>query len=433
MKHNRRRLIEAGKTALIVLLACSAVYLTARTQLGRGMISHQGGTLNWQEESTAGTQAELARPVRMAVTLTAGDEAARYGVQYDTAGCDDLFQRTTRPLVEALSCAQSPQPVERQAWEQALNTAPGVYFDLLGEIPLEVLSAWLGAEGANLDGTSRRLILAAAGDTVELYYQQDGGFYVCAAPMVTRGQLEEALAGLTGNRAQFAFESEQYAQLDPDTMILPQTPELAACTALNPLEGQGEGSALLNSQLSALTFSPDTNHIYLTSGTQVIRNGNDTLRLDEGGTMVFHALAGESSRYRLPERLSDQVEECRALAQNTVGSLCGDARLYLQSVRSSGQELVVEFGYVLSGAQVQLGPEGYAAQFVIEAGQITQFTLRYRSYQVTQEAALILPEIQAAAALQAMGLSGQELRLVYSDNGADHLAPAWYTGGGGRV
>ena len=31
-----KRLLETGKSLLIVLLACSALYLTARTQLGRG-------------------------------------------------------------------------------------------------------------------------------------------------------------------------------------------------------------------------------------------------------------------------------------------------------------------------------------------------------------------------------------------------------------
>ena len=77
---------------------------------------------------------------------------------------------------------------------------------------------------------------------------------------------------------------------------------------------------------------------------------------------------------------------------------------------------MVEFGYVLSGAQVQVGSEGYAAQFVLEAEQITQFTLRYRRYQ---------------AALQALGRSGQELSLVYTDNGGERLTPAWYTAGKG--
>lgn len=433
MRHNRRRFVEWCKNLLLILLACSALYLAARTQLGRGVFARQSGSAGGQEAPSMGAQAELVRPVRMAVTLSAGDETSRWGVQYDTDACDELFQRTARPLVEALSCAQPPQPVDRRAWEAALNTAPGVYFDLLGDVPLEVLCAWLGAEGATLDGTARRLVLSAGGDEAQLYYQTAEHFYVCAAPMVSRSQLEEVLAGLTGNQAQFAFELEQYAHLAPDVLILPQTPELPEYTALNPLEGQGEESLLLRSQLNALSFSADTNHFYTTSGTQVVRNGNDTLRLDEDGVLTYHALAGESARYRLPQRLAEQVEECRALAQNTVGALCADARLYLRSVLQEEDATTVEFGYVLSGAQVQLGQEGYAAQFVLAAGQITQFTLCYRSYQAAPERALVLPELQAAAALQAMGRSGQELSLVYADNGGERLAPAWYTAGGGRV
>lgn len=431
MKHRNRRLLEWGKNLLILLLACSALYLAARTQLGRGVFQRQSGPGGWREETSMGEQADLVRPVRMAATLSAGDELTRYGVQYDTDGCDSLFQRAARPLMEALSCAQSPQPVSRQAWEEALCTGPAIYFDLLGEIPLNTLAAWLGAEETALEGSARRLVLVAQEDLAELYYQQEGTYYLYAAPLVTREQLEEALSGLSGNRAQFAFELEQYAHLDPDTLLLPQSPSLPEYTAANPLADQVEGSELLNSQLTALSFSVDTNHIYITSGTQVIRNGNDTLRLDEEGNLVYHALAGESTRYRLPPRLSDQIEECRALAQATVGALCGDGRLCLQQIRPTGETLVVEFGYVLSGAQVQVGSEGYAAQFVLEAEQITQFTLRYRRYQAAPEQALVLPELQAAAALQALGRSGQELSLVYTDNGGERLTPAWYTAGKG--
>ena len=126
MKHRNRRLLEWGKNLLILLLACSALYLAARTQLGRGVFQRQSGPGGWREETSMGEQADLVRPVRMAATLSAGDELTRYGVQYDTEGCDSLFQRAARPLMEALSCAQSPQPVSRQAWEEALCTGPAI-------------------------------------------------------------------------------------------------------------------------------------------------------------------------------------------------------------------------------------------------------------------------------------------------------------------
>ena len=59
-----KRLLETGKSLLIVLLACSALYLTARTQLGRGLLSHQSQSTSWQKETSIGPQAELARPAR---------------------------------------------------------------------------------------------------------------------------------------------------------------------------------------------------------------------------------------------------------------------------------------------------------------------------------------------------------------------------------
>ena len=96
----------------------------------------------------------------------------------------------------------------------------------------------------------------------------------------------------------------------------------------------------------------------------------------------------------------------------------------------------VEFGYRLNGIQVRLGEEGWAAQFLVEQGQITYFHLQFRSYTDTGNTSVVLPERQAAAAMEAMGHTGEELLLVYLDNGNDELVSAsWAATGelaGGR-
>ena len=99
-QNKKRRALEIGKDVLIVLLACSALWLAAHTQLGRPLHA-----LIREEEPRASSgyeqgeiRAEAALPMAMAVNIPwemAGPDGetalARYGVQYDQEGCQTLF------------------------------------------------------------------------------------------------------------------------------------------------------------------------------------------------------------------------------------------------------------------------------------------------------------------------------------------------------
>lgn len=67
----------------------------------------------------------------------------------------------------------------------------------------------------------------------------------------------------------------------------------------------------------------------------------------------------------------------------------------------------VEFGYCLDGAAVQVYEEGCAARFLVQNGQIAEITLQARSYEETAESGLVLPRLQAMAAMEAAGLEGR--------------------------
>ena len=109
---------------------------------------------------------------------------------------------------------------------------------------------------------------------------------------------------------------------------------------------------------------------------------------------------------------------------STLGGRCGEARLYLRSADETDRGWEISFGYSLNGIPVQT-EEGDAARFLVENGQITQFTLHFRSYAPAGTTAPVLPSRQAAAALGAMGLEGEELVLIYSDTGGDTLSAGW--------
>lgn len=421
-----KAMVERIKTLLIVLLSCSAVYLAVRTQIPvalSGLLTTsttESGTQTTQESRT-----QAAQPLRMAVTLRGGEESLRYGVQYDQESQDILFQQMYSLLVEALSSAETPLAVDDASWREALNTAPGIYFDWQDDLPLSVLLGWLSVENEQLTGQVRRLVLTAQdGKAVVYYCTQSGACFRAVCSMVDVSRLSEAVAGIKDNGAQFAFEQKEYGGLDPYTLLLGENITPIIYEASNPLEQE----SVQDQVRQKLDFSADSSVSYVTSNEQVIRNGNDTLRLAADGTTVtFTAAAAEGSRYPVAgSGVYWAVECCRQLVVDTLGELCGQARVYLMSVEENGEESwQIEFGYLLDGVPVRLGEEGYAARFQVAGGRVNSFTLCFRSYTDNGTTSVVLPQRQAMAAMEAKGHQGEELLLVYLDTGVQQVSASW--------
>ena len=160
---SKKRRIERLKSALIVLLSCSAVFLLVRTQAAIVSSEDSGTAYQAEAEGSSSTESPgaTARPLRMAAAIQRGSEVVRYGVQYDQEGTDSLYQQSYSLLVEALSSASQPRAVGETEFQQALSTAPGLYFDWQGEIPVAVLNGWLSVDSQTLTGTVRRMVLTA--------------------------------------------------------------------------------------------------------------------------------------------------------------------------------------------------------------------------------------------------------------------------------
>ena len=94
------------------------------------------------------------------------------------------------------------------------------------------------------------------------------------------------------------------------------------------------------------------------------------------------------------------------------------------SVQERPEGLEIDFGYSLDGVPVLLD-RGYAARFLVSGGQVVQFSIHLRGYTANGSASLTLPPRQAAAALLARGLEGEELLLTYTDSGGDTLTASW--------
>lgn len=430
----RRRAIELAKDVLIVLLTCSALWLVTRSQIMssiNGLLQEEtpaGGT----HETQGGTRAD-ARPLRIVASLPGETRTGRCALQYDQVAVDGLFQQVVGLLVETLSSAGAPEEVTRSQWEQALTTPPSLCLDFQGEIPLTVLSGWLAGEEIDNTATVRRLVLTVWEKSVALYYQDrnDGSYYRCLSEVANGQHLTEALVSLQDNGAYYAFESGQYDWLDPDTLLTDSVPTPDVYQVKNPLSGD---QSALEQIMTALDLPVNSSSFYSVGDERVARIGGDNLRLSGNGVVEYHAEEGSSlfTAAAQPEdaTLFQVVEACRKLAAATVGSNAGQARLYFSGVRESEEGLEVSFNYCLNGIPVRL-EDGTAAWFQVENGRITRFVLRYRSYTDSGETSVVLPIPQAAAAMEAMGLEGEELLLVYSDNGGETVSASWAATGNG--
>ena len=439
-RRRRNRGLERLKSLLILLLSLSALYLTLlalvpnRTSASPIALAEAlSALLNPQQSQStpaAGTQTSLtvsARPTRMSVY----DGTQRFSLQYDAANVDRLYDSLGILLGEALASAKAPAQVPESEWRAALRS-PGVWFDFLGVIPLDTLCAWTGEGVYNplLNGSARQLTVALEPDQqVALYYhnEDDGLYYTCETSVAFENHMDTLISGYGSNGVSFAFElgdSNGYSGLDPYVLVSSASLAPQVYRAVNPLSGLDE--TIIEEIQTALSFH--TSYYPIPDGIR-IREGQETLELGSDGQVSYTTAEDTQSRYPLEDSLvngtTELIETTYALAIGTVGRYCGSARLYLMGLEETADGLDVRYGYCLNGSAVNLSDEGCAARFTVEDGQLTGFTLTFRRYEESGQTSLVLPERQAAAALEALDAQETELVLCYWDNGSDTVQAGW--------
>ena len=424
-----RTAIELGKDILIVALICSAAWMLREAGLWqRVSLTDELTPGITGQQISAEDRADAARPMSITATLQGGLHPERCVVRYDDAEVDGLFRQLAGLLVETLSSLDEPTEVARATWEAALAQSPGICFDFQGEIPLSVLGGWLGVEQELPSVTARRLLLTVYGEDVALYcYDISGQRWLrCTTEVVSAVQLENALEGMTADGAYYAFESGVTENMAPDTVLSPTPAPMPVATAANAAAG---GRSALEGLMEDLNINLSGCVFYSAAGEEVARIGSDTLRLSTSGVLEYHADEGSGRQFSVAALSGESgvfgaVESCRNLLQQVTSDRCGQARLYLSRVEEREQGWDLEFEYRLNGVSVVL-KQGCAAAFEIRNNHITSFTLRLRSYTLGGEEQLVLPPVQASAAMSALSLRGQELRLVYPDGGEERLVPGW--------
>lgn len=427
MKDKRRiRWIEWGKSLLILLLALSLVYLLGRTQLFGREGAHVRTLLADASGENTGAVAEQNSTVKITpLRLAVCHDGLRFGVQYDQETVDNACASLSILFAEALSSADAPEEVSERAWRQALCRT-GIYMDFYYPAPMSVLTEWLGGDSGALalTGSARRICLAANEDGgVTLYYKDEnsGVYRACATTLSRDVHLDAAVEGWSPNGAQFAFELDGMQALEPYT-LLTATPEPAVYTAINPLLAD---ESRLEELLATLSFHSHSSALSPATGGQVVEGG-DSLRLTENGTVTFHTIGDSKYRFQVPgESVQEALEYVQTLAQATAGAWCGPAELCLAELTADEECTEIVFQYCLNGVPVQLPEGAEAARFTVSGGAVTDFSLCLRSYADTGETSLLLPVVQAAAAMKAINADGMELTLLYEDSGGEQTCAGW--------
>lgn len=428
-KKNRISVLELVKDVLILALSISALWIVAEGELRSWVQSRLREELP-EQYVAQDTQllAEAARPLGLTATTLEGDRKVRSAIRYDREEVGMLFQQTAGFLRETLSSAQTPEAVSRRDWERALATAPGLCFDFGGELPLSVLCGWLSADSPLPEARVRRLLLTQWEGEVALYYRDltEGTYFRAGTSVVHISQLEQALTGLTGNEAYYAFEDPNSREMDPDTLMVPGAAYLPAVAGTNPVGG---GRSALSGLMEDLEFDLAGCAFYSAAHEEVARAGSDTIRLNGLGVVEYHDGSEGEARFPLVDYRDQSgcfaaVESCRQVALRAMGPRIGGGRLYLEQVQQTQTGWEVCFNYEINGIPVVLR-DGCAAEFQVDGQGIRSFTLRMRGYQPIEELCPMLPPVQAAAAMQALETGGGELTILYRDNYEEILRPEW--------
>ena len=252
---------------------------------------------------------------------------------------------------------------------------------------------------------------------VSLYYhnESDGLYYACETEVAYTGHMDELVSGHGSNGAFLSLSWRRTGAMPGWTpMYCSPPPRRAPWCTTPPTPSPSPDEATVSALQAAVSFQTQSDALYEIPGGLRLRVGRETLEIGNDGTVSYHTSEDAASRYPIGTTdgytVSELVETTRRLAADTVGASCGAAQLYLMDI-TEGADGTTEvcYGYSLSGAAVLLPEDGCAARFTVRNGQIIDYTLRFRRYEETAEHSLLLPERQAAAALEALSPEGREL------------------------
>lgn len=404
----RKKLIERAKNLVIVALLISAALLLNAS----GYVSFTGRRSSQETASGGRTGAAegalTALPVSPAGMVISPAEGSRCAFYYSSEQLTDAFESFAASLAEALGSAGQVRELTRRQWQQRL-LGVGVYFDFSCAQPLTLLSALLGSTAGEAGGCSAEaVLLSCTDDGVELCFAGDDGlYYVCSTGVSASAVLSRA-ESYSADGSYFAFTSDKFPGLDPDTVIFGTHAQPRSVLSENAA-GAVEPESLMSSLgMNSYVIRPYTE----ADGTRVYVESGKTLRIGADGKISFKGGASPGGETEPDEA----VLLAASIVQQTLQPVCGDAKLCFAGVsEADGGAYTVRFDYVINGIVTELPDSRSAALVTVSAGEVAKLELQPRRYTLTQETRPLLPMAQAAAIASSCGAG--HIWLAYLDSG----------------
>lgn len=417
MEEQRRSRRNFLQNVVITLLSLTAVALFTQTQLYSlelflGYDETAGGS---SQSVSAVSPTAFSAPVRTAVT---GDYG-RYGSAALTTGGDGFAEPLGRLLLEALGSARDYTDCGPEDFLRALE-GPSVYYDFLEPLPLSVLAGLVGGGdeiSLREDLSARRLLIAPQGSGAVLCLWGAGDACCQASTAVSADSLRQVIGRYELGGASFAMDGAPNSperRLAPCSLLPAESPELPAFTVGDPLTDT-------DWLLSALGFNPRSRTRHTESnGTELIMDGDRTIRIRPDGGILYQSGQNPSLRVGTAGEdltLREAALGTGALLGGLISPVSGEVQLWLQSVRRSGDAILLRFGYQAGGAPVRFQDGGFAAEVTLTNGAVTSLSLRLRQYTLSETPSLLLPLPQALAIAAAN--PGKELSVGYVERSGE--------------
>lgn len=426
MNASQKKRRDFLQNLLIVLLSLSAALLFLQSQIYNiqdGSGAYLGKFFSSPQSTLPGVTAPaelrgLSVPLRIRVTDAYGSSGS---LALTTKS--DSFS-SLRPLLgEALGSADGFSPCEPSVFREALQQH-SAYFDFLNSLPLSYLAGLAGADPSDQDLSARRLVVSFQDQEVWLCLQDSANHCWISRTAVSQETFLSALKDFQAETISFAYEQAESdpmaAALAPYTLLPDTPPQLPLLTAQNPMTS-------VEPLLTALGLNPHTNNRYTeSSGTEVIMEGERTLRISPDGRAVYesgsHPELQIHSSQELPS-LEEAVIWGSVLVKNLPGNLDNAADPYLSSFQQTGDTTRLRFDYHLNGVPLRFADGSCAAEILLVGRNVSTMHLHLCQYRFNKEPSLLLPLRQTLAI--AAQTEDAELFLGYLDRGQGSVSASW--------
>ena len=290
-----------------------------------------------------------------------------------------------------------------------------LYYDFLTALPASLLGRHLDCEVPQGLEQVRYLLLSVQGGSVFLYCG-DGTSDLRYQTKVSAPDLTALVNRCELPGVVFAGQLSQAEGLSPLSLLPSEEVSLPQLSAAS--------CAAESSLWNLLGFNPRTNNYYLESdGTQVILEGESTLRLQPGSVIRYE---GRGLSLRDQGSFSDAGDAGDAGGRFLSALLqsCGSGTgLLLRQVQATADGWTMDFDYHAGGYPIRSGSGAAMASLTLRGTEVAELELTLRRYTVTEESAPLLPLTQALAI--ARRYAGAEVSLGYLDGGGDTLSAGW--------